>query len=47
MKAVTLALRYLTNAVGNAIDIVVMSAFEGVLPKQVSFIWEMERKYFY
>jgi len=34
MKAVTLALRYLTNAVGNAIDIVVMSAFEGVLPKQ-------------
>ena len=35
MKAITLALRYLTNAVGNIIDIVVMKALEGVLPKQV------------
>lgn len=35
MKAVTLGLRYLTNAFGNIIDIVVMGAFEGVLPKQV------------
>ena len=35
MKAVTLALRYITNAAGNLIDIVVMTAFEGVLPKQV------------
>merc|ERR1711915_685426 len=34
MKAVTLGLRYLTNAIGNIIDIVVMKAFEGVLPKQ-------------
>ena len=35
MKAVTLGLRYGTNAIGNIIDIVVMKAFEGVLPKQV------------
>ena len=35
MKAVTLGLRYLTNAVGNVIDIVVMKSLEGVLPKQV------------
>ena len=35
MKAVTLGLRYLTNAVGNIIDIVVMKSLEGVLPKQV------------
>ena len=34
MKAVTLGLRYLTNAVGNIIDIVVMKSLEGVLPKQ-------------
>jgi len=34
MKAITLALRYLTNAIGNVIDIVVMKALEGVLPKQ-------------
>ena len=36
MKAVTLGLRYLTNAVGNVIDIVVMKSLEGVLPKQVN-----------
>ena len=35
MKAVTLGLRYLTNAVGNVIDIVVMKSLEGVLPNQV------------
>ena len=35
MKAVTLGLRYGTNAIGNIIDIVVMKAFEEVLPKQV------------
>ena len=35
MKAVTLGLRYVTNAVGNIIDIVVMASLEGVLPKQV------------
>ena len=29
-----LGMRYLTNAFGNIIDIVVMKAFEGVLPKQ-------------
>ena len=34
MKAVMLGMRYLTNALGNVIDIVVMKAFEGVLPKQ-------------
>jgi len=34
MKAVMLGMRYLTNAFGNVIDIVVMKAFEGVLPKQ-------------
>jgi len=34
MKAVMLGMRYLTNAFGNIIDIVVMKAFEGVLPKQ-------------
>ena len=31
MKAVTLGLRYITNALGNIIDIVVMKSFEGRL----------------
>ena len=35
MKAVTLSLRFLTNAGGNIIDIVVMKSLEGVLPNQV------------
>ena len=35
MKVVSLSLIQLTKAVGNLIDIVVMSSFEGVLPKQV------------
>jgi len=34
MKAVMLGMRYMTNAVGNLIDIFVMKAFEGVLPSQ-------------
>ena len=34
MKAVTLGLKCLTNAVGNIINIVVMKSLEGVLPKQ-------------
>ena len=35
MKAVMLAMRYLTNAFGNIIDVVVIAALEGVFSSQV------------
>ncbi len=38
MKAVMIAIRYLTNAVGNIIDVVVISALKGVFSSQVLVI---------
>ena len=35
MKAIMLAARYLTEAVGNIIDVVVIAALEGVFSSQV------------
>ena len=35
MKAVMLAMRYLTNAFGNIIDVAVIAALEGKLGSQV------------
>ena len=49
MKAVMLALRYLTNAFGNIIDVAVIAALEGKLGSQVSLLIKIEKflfKYF-
>ena len=39
MKAVMLAMRYLTNAFGNIIDVVVIAALEGVFSSQVIWLY--------
>ena len=39
MKAVMLAMRYLTNAFGNIIDVVVIAALEGVFSSQVIYLY--------